>query len=242
MYHVTQFTCTLYFSFTDQQQEMWSLGERVSDIERTQTTILQALSRLEQMVSQASYMYSSFSASAAAYHSPSLPNVPDHFPSTPLSGHHRFEAINLGHHFQPNTGTPPANEATVLCATDKDPLPLRHLYHNKPLPSSEIDKSDLVSVDYVMKGMKAKSLKPSTVTQLLARESYFGESLMARCTPSGTKDLPALPKQEMLELKKTVFRAFPKYSVDAFETEWKSKCWTAIEQACGRTRRLERKY
>ena len=175
-------------------------------------------------------MYTPFSASAAAYHSPSLPNVPDHFPSTPLSGrseatssgYHRFEAINLGHHFQPNTDTPPANEATVLCATDKNPLPLRHLYHNKPLPSSEIDKSDLVSVDYVMKGMKAKSLKPSTVTQLLARESYFWESLMARCTPSGTKDLPALPKHEMLELKKTVFRAFPKYSVDAFEMEWKS--------------------
>ena len=90
-------------------------------------------------------MYSPFSASAATYHSPSPPNVPDHFPSTPLSGpseatspgYHRFEAINLDHHFHPNTGTPPANEATVLCATDKDPLPLRHLYHNKPLPSSE---------------------------------------------------------------------------------------------------------
>ena len=28
-------------------------------------------------------------------------------------------------------------------------------------------------------------------------------------------------KHEMFELKKTVFRAFPMYSVDAFETEWK---------------------
>ena len=35
---------------------------------------------------------------------------------------------------------------------------------------------------------------------------------MAVCTPSGTKDLPALPKQEMFEQKKAVFRAFPKYS------------------------------
>ena len=97
-----------------------------------------------------------------------------------------------GHHFQPST--PPANEATMLCATDKDPLPLRHLYHNKPLPSSEINKSDLVSVDYAMKGMKAKSLKPGTVTQLLAGESFFGESLMARCTQSGTKDFPVNTK------------------------------------------------
>ena len=210
-YTVYMYMYLAFLTPTDQQQELWSLGERLSNIEHTQKTILQTLSRLEQMVSQTSYMYSPFGTSAAAYHSPSLPNTPDHFASTPLSapseatnsGYHRFETMNSGHHFQPNT--PPATEPTP---SHCDPLPLRHLYHNKPLPSSEIDKSDLVSVDYVMKGMKAKTLKPGTVTQLLARESFFGESLMAMCSPSGTKDLPALPKHEMFERKKTVFRAF----------------------------------
>ena len=34
-------------------------------------------------------------------------------------------------------------------------------------------------------------------------------------------------------MKKTVIHAFPKYTVDAFESDWKSKCLTAIEQAGG---------
>jgi hypothetical protein len=119
----------------------------------------------------------------------------------------------------------------------QDPLSLSHTYSNKALPSSSINKSELTCVDYVMKTNKAKSCKPSTLTQLLARDAFFGESLMAVCTPSGSKDLPALPKHEMFELKKAVFRAFPKYSPESFEIEWRRKCWTAIEQACGRLRR-----
>ena len=122
----------------------------------------------------------------------------------------------------------------------QDPLSLSHTYSNKPLPSSSINKSELTSVDYVMKTNKAKSCKPSTLTQLLARNAFFGESLMAVCTPSGTKDLLALPKHEMFELKKAVFRAFPKYSPESFEIEWRRKCWTAIKQACGRLRRSAR--
>lgn len=72
---------------------------------------------------------------------------------------------------------------------------------------------------------------------MAGQKSFFGEAIMARCTPSGIKDLPALPwalpKKQMYKPKKAVVHAFPKYTVDAFEFEWKSKCWTTIEQDGG---------
>ena len=40
---------------------------------------------------------------------------------------------------------------------------------------------------------------------MLARKSLFGEDIMKQCTPGGSKDLPALPLAELLELKSIVF-------------------------------------
>ena len=132
-------------------------------------------------------------------------------------------------------------EPATACSNDQDPLSLSHHYGNKPLSSSEINKGDLVGVEFITRGSKAKSCKPGTLAQLLAKESFFGEAQMARCNPSGTKDLLALPKQQMHELKKTVFHAFPKYTIEGFECEWRTKCWPAIEQAYGHFRRAARK-
>ena len=65
--------------------------------------------------------------------------------------------------------------------------------------------------------------------------------IMKRCTPEGTKELPALPK-EMFLLEKTVFKQLPQFwhSPVEFERLWKSKCWPAVEQACRRLRHLRR--
>ena len=97
---------------------------------------------------------------------------------------------------------------------------IRSSYANKPIPSKEIGKGDLGGARFILWSSKTKSYKPGTLTQLLARELFFDEALMARCTLSGTKDLPALPKQEMYELTNTVFDAFPKCTMEAFKSEY----------------------
>ena len=96
-------------------------------------------------------------------------------------------------------------------------------------------------MEEALTGRKVKLEKPSTITQTLARESFFGANLMSKCTPSGTKLLPALPKAEMMSLKKAAHQFFPQFwhLPKAFESEWKKKSWPAIEQACGRLRRKQ---
>lgn len=75
-----------------------------------------------------------------------------------------------------------------------------------------------------------------TIAQLLAREAFFGEDVMAQCTPQGTRAEPALPRKELLELKRLMFMKLPHESHASFESIW-SKCMTSIEQACKRARR-----
>ena len=213
-----------------------ALEKRMSRIEDTQHKILEALGRLEGLMVQKCYPTIN-SCSPMMDHFPRIPLSPNFVsgvaPSTPL-----LHATPPPVYF--HQSAPATSESVNMHSADQDPLPLSHQYSNRPLPSTEIERSNLISVDYVLRRSKGKSSKPGTLTQMLARDSFFGESLMARCTPRGTKDLPALPKKEMCELKKTVFQAFPNYSAEAFETEWKSKCWPAIEQACGRLRRAAR--
>ena len=61
---------------------------------------------------------------------------------------------------------------------------------------------------------------------------------MRRCTPAGSKDLSALPRSELFELKTIIFRNLSgRKSAAEFELLWKNKCWVAIEQACRRLRR-----
>ena len=120
-------------------------------------------------------------------------------------------------------------------------LPLSHQYFNDALPSSEIDKGSLEEVNKPLeKALKRedKDAAPSTVTHSLAKSAVFGINLMRGCTPSGSSTLYALPKTEILNLKRMVFKASPRFwhSPAAFEAEWKGKCWPAFEQACRRPR------
>ena len=36
----------------------------------------------------------------------------------------------------------------------------------------------------------------------LAKEAIFGEEIMRKCTPGGTRELPGLPRKELYEIKK----------------------------------------
>ena len=64
----------------------------------------------------------------------------------------------------------------------------------------------------------------------LAREAYFGEDVLSRCTVNGFREHPALPIAELNE--QTMLMQFPKYwnSVQEFESLWLI-CSDAIGQA-----------
>ena len=59
--------------------------------------------------------------------------------------------------------------------------------------------SHLIKKEASVKNIRMLSVK-------LAKEAVFGLDVMARCTPGGTRDLPALPSTEMYELKKLVLK------------------------------------
>ena len=192
--------------------------------------------------------YPSLNSTPTAHH-PSLNATPTaHHPSlnaTPTAHHPSLNATPTGHH--------PSLDPTLTLQspTHSEPLPLNHQYFGDPLPSSEIDVRTLVSIEEALENImcpnktdsRKKELVPSTVAQTLAKLAIFGVDVMKRCTPSGSSILPALPTDEMYKLKKVVFHTFPSFwhSPLAFDIEWKSKCWPAIEQACRRLRRTHGK-
>ena len=79
---------------------------------------------------------------------------------------------------------------------------------------------------------------PGTAAQNIVRYAVFGEDLMKKCTPQGSRKLKALPQEGLWRIKVAIFKQYPQYWRDPtlFEETWK-KCHTAIEQACGRLRR-----
>lgn len=135
----------------------------------------------------------------------------------------------------------PSDEVESVCP---DPFPLCQTATSRALPSSEIKKDKLYSVQFVLSknaGLIGKGASESNMRMLsvkLAKEALFGEDVMVRCTPGGTRDLPGLPTTELFELKKVLLSQFPQYwkCLHVFEAIWK-KCRDAIEQACKRERR-----
>ena len=104
-----------------------------------------------------------------------------------------------------------------------------------PLPSDAIDKECLRSIEAVLVGKSVIESVAPTIAQLLAREAFFGESILSKCTPQGSRAAPALPRKKLLELKKLMFTKLPGCQ-GSFEAIW-GKCMTAIEQACKRARK-----
>lgn len=108
------------------------------------------------------------------------------------------------------------------------------------LPSSAINKKSLLSVTTVVQNnaeLITKEGKMGTIAVALARDSFFGEDVMARCTARGYGDKPGLPLDELMSLKEEVRKLYPNYwnNPVAFEEKW-SKCLEAISQACKRIR------
>ena len=105
------------------------------------------------------------------------------------------------------------------------------------LCSSMIDTSKLHNITQTVASYHKLHVesKAPTLAVKLARECYFGESVMKLCTPMGFRDEPGLPLNELWELKKTVFNIFPKFWACPVEFEplWTS-CIDALGHACRR--------
>ena len=109
------------------------------------------------------------------------------------------------------------------------------------LQSSVIDKCVLIPVDAVLVKYPALVRKEGKAGELackLAREAFFGEEVMVRCTAAGYGDRPGLPQAELLELKEVIRKHSPQYwaSPHEFEILW-SKCLEAISQCCKRLKK-----
>ena len=110
---------------------------------------------------------------------------------------------------------------------------------NFTLDSSEIDTTNLSSVEEVV-ALYSQYLcvdKAGTLAVKLAREAFFGDSILARCTVYGARGLPGLPRDTLTDLKQALFVHFPEFwtEPDKFELLW-SNCTSAINQRCNRLR------
>ena len=82
------------------------------------------------------------------------------------------------------------------------------------LPSSAIAKELLKSVDQVQaennRYVEDLNKHVGTLSQVLAREAFFGKDVILQCTPK-EKFSVGLPRAELQLLKNTMFSMFPKY-------------------------------
>lgn len=113
-------------------------------------------------------------------------------------------------------------------------VPIKQRPNTSYLPSSSIRKNCLKNPEDVIRKypkLRGES-KAGKLAVKLAREAYFGEDVLSRCTVNGFRELPALPIAELSELKQMMLMQFPKYwnSVQEFESLWLI-CCDAIGQA-----------
>ena len=109
----------------------------------------------------------------------------------------------------------------------------------KILPSSEISREKLNETNSILVKYKyfCTESKIATLATKLAREAFFGEKVMARCTVSGCREYYGLPTRELSQLKQTIFSLLPQYWPNPleFEPTWVS-CTESIRQGCKRAR------
>lgn len=132
----------------------------------------------------------------------------------------------------PQSGTP---QESVQPPTA---LPVEGVNESNCLESTEINKSQLRSVDQVLGRRKATTSNVGKLAIVLARECVFGVSVMKRCTPLGAGKLPGLPVRELQWLKQLILERYPEFwgNVQEYEKLWK-KCQSALEHNCSGLRR-----
>ena len=148
-------------------------------------------------------------------------------------------------HMQPRTPFQPITNQTYQsdnaisqnALATKKANPIRIKPANSTLPSSVINQQKLISAsDVIAKHPKLRcSSKVGTMAVKLAKDAFFGEEVMARCTVAGERELPGLLTDELQRLKHTIFMLFSEYwnSLQEFKSQWRV-CTDVIVQACKR--------
>ena len=118
------------------------------------------------------------------------------------------------------------------------PIPVKKV--SNALPSSAINKDQLKPASVIIRQypkLRGDS-KAGTLAVKLARQAIFGDDVLAQCTPGGSRDLPALPSDELNILKEEMFDQFSQYWSNPveFEVVW-GTCVNAVGQACKRLRK-----
>lgn len=109
-----------------------------------------------------------------------------------------------------------------------------------PLP--QINEAELLKPEDVVENY-SRFLTLSKIPRLavrLSKESFFGNSIMARCTVRGAGKYHALPKKQLQDLKSFLTKlCIPRHTPSQIEFEmlWKD-CSEAIGQACKSLRRV----
>ena len=155
------------------------------------------------------------------------PDFSSHAPVTPRSHLPMQQPLRANQ-------APPSTTSQHIQSLTAPTLPLP-LQKNKgiTLESAAIDKSTLQPVAVVVE--KYKKLKTvgsaGTLAVKLARECFFGEDVLAKCTVYGARDKPALPSAELAQLKQAMFNLFPQFwqSPIQFEPVWNA-CVISINQ------------
>ncbi len=110
------------------------------------------------------------------------------------------------------------------------------------LPSSEIDKSTLISLNEFMSRhssvIRSGKYKIFHWCRFLAREVYFGPAVLKRCTPFGRSDHFGLPTLELNQLKQAVLSCCPSYwsDLDEFEKQWDLNASSILSKLCANYR------
>lgn len=222
----------LYYSHSSTGSQQTSLKEIMRRLERMEERQLEILQKLDQCCGQ--------------HHDVTNHDVTDHDVTntswcTPCPPAPETPTPTMDDQPQLECETAP-DKTPVLQESGPEPLSLRHTYLNKPLPSSQIPKHSLKSIEDVLKAnrdLKCEK-KAGTLCQKLVKEAIFGSDIMRRCTLAGSKEFRALPKAELFYLKTIIFKQLPQFWRNPADFEkkiWKSKCWVVIEQACKRLHR-----
>ena len=146
------------------------------------------------------------------------------------------------HYIQASQGSSPIPPPPT-CNTPQTPT--GPAVSHRTLPSLAINKQGLKSIQQVMAEngqLTSYTSKITTLAVILAREAVFGDDVLGRCTAKGCGDRPALPHGELLQIKQTIYSAYPQFkeSPHVFEAHW-TKCTDAISQACKRARNKQKR-
>jgi hypothetical protein len=119
-------------------------------------------------------------------------------------------------------------------------MPIPPAKGEQEFEAEDIDRSALISIEdakWSYRCMLTDS-KMSTVAVKLAREVFFKDSVLERCSPRGVGKAPPLPHPVLNTLKMTLFELFPSYwSIpESFEQKW-VLAQDAIAQHCKRLRK-----